>query len=301
MFHVKPFIMKKLTRCPICDNDSTNEYMNCKDHNKSQEHFKLEKCNNCSFIFTNPRPQDEDLGQYYDFEEYVSHSETKKDLINKLYHIVRRWNVNNKVKLLGKKKGVVLEIGSGTAEVLSKCKYKGWQIVGVEPNQKARSAAQKKHGIKLKEGLSELNLKKKSIDKIMMWHVLEHVPDINEVLNAVNKLLKNDGEFIVAMPNLRSLDAIKYKESWAGFDVPRHLSHFQKDTVNRLADKYGFEIVKTKPMWFDSFYTSMLSEKIKTGKYNYIKASIMGLRSNIKASLENGEFSSLIYIIRRKR
>jgi predicted SAM-dependent methyltransferase len=293
--------MKKLTQCPVCDSSSTEEYMKCKDHSKSQEYFKLEKCINCSFIFTNPRPEEKDLGKYYEFEEYVSHSDTTKDLINKLYHIVRKWNVRNKVKYLGKEKGIVLEIGSGTAEVLSKCKRKGWQTIGVEPSKSARYIAHKNHGILLNKNIDECELKEKSVDRIMMWHVLEHITNLDEVMNLVKNTLKEEGEFIIAMPNSNSLDAQKYKENWAGYDVPRHVSHFQKNTVKRLVEKHGFEIVKPKPMWFDSFYTSMLSEKIKTGKYNYIKASWTGLRSNIKAVMRNGEFSSLIYFIRLKK
>lgn len=292
--------MKKLTRCPICGNKRTVQHVRCKDHSKSQEYFQLEKCINCGFIFTNPRPKDENLAKYYDFEEYVSHSETKKDLINKLYHIVKKWNVRGKVKCLGKKKGTVLEIGSGTADVLSKCKIKGWRIIGVEPSEKARAKAKTRHSIELKESIKDLNIEKESIDRVMMWHVLEHVSDIDEVLETVSKSLKKDGEFIIAMPNSKSYDAKKYKENWAGYDVPRHLSHFQKNSVDVLVNKYNLEIVKTKPMWFDSYYTSMLSEKIKTGKYNYIKATWVGMKSNAIALLKNGEFSSLIYIARPK-
>ena len=134
----------------------------------------------------------------------------------------------------------------------------------------------------------------------MLWHVLEHLPNLNETFKSINKLLKKNGKLIVAAPNSKAYDAIKYQENWAGYDVPRHLSHFQKETLTRIAEKYNFNVAKVKPMWFDSFYTSLLSEKIKSGKFNYIKGFSTGLKSNLKAMLKTGEFSSLIFILEKK-
>ena len=302
MFHVKHFItMKKLTACPVCDNSSTKPHLECIDYMKSREVFTLEKCNHCQFIFTNPRPEEGRLGEYYKFEDYISHSDTKEVLISKCYHIVRSWNIKQKVKLLGKEKGTVLEIGSGTGKLLAKCKEVGWKTIGIEPSLEARKIAKETNHIELIENINTVKEKKNSIDRVMLWHVLEHIPNIDEEFVKINLLLKDDGKLIIAVPNSKAYDAEKYQENWAGYDVPRHLSHFQKTTFKRIADKHSFEITKIKPMWFDAFYTSLLSEKIKTGKYNYIKGFSTGLRSNIKAVVGKGEFSSLIFILEKKR
>ena len=269
-------------------------------HEKSRSIYPR-KSNHCQFIFTNPRHEEDRLGEYYKFEDYISHSDTKEVLISKCYHIVRSWNIKQKVKLLGKEKGTVLEIGSGTGKLLAKCKEVGWKTIGIEPSLEARKIAKETNHIELIENINTVKEKKNSIDRVMLWHVLEHIPNIDEVFVKINLLLKDDGKLIIAVPNSKAYDAEKYQENWAGYDVPRHLSHFQKTTFKRIADKHSFEITKIKPMWFDAFYTSLLSEKIKTGKYNYIKGFSTGLRSNIKAVVGKGEFSSLIFILEKKR
>ena len=266
---------------------------------KSKETFLLMECQDCQFIFTNPRPKDEMLGEYYKFEDYISHSDTKKGPIGKCYHAVRTINIKNKIKLLPKKKGILLEIGSGTGKVLSKCKQIGWRVIGVEPNSSARKIAKEVNGIELLKDTTELQLKNNSVDAVMKRHVLEHLPNLNESLKKTSTLLKKNGVLIIGAPNSKSYDATKYKENWAGYDVPRHLSHFQKYSLKILAEKHGFEVKKIKPMVFDSFYTSLLSEKIKSGKYNYVKGFSTGLKSNVKAMLGSGEYSSLIFILEK--
>ena len=274
--------------------------MKCLDYMKSKETFTLEKCDSCQFIMTNPRPVDESLGEYYKFDDYISHSDTKKGLVSKCYHIVREWNIKYKTKLLGHEKGRLVEIGSGTGKLLAKCKNIGWDVIGVEPSAEARRVAKKTNGIELLKDLGEVKLKKGTVNTIMLWHVLEHIPNLNQTFESIKKLLKDDGKLIIAVPNSKAYDAIKYQENWAGYDVPRHLSHFQKETLTRIAEKYDLKVTKVKPMWFDSFYTSLLSEKIKSGKFNYIKGFSTGLRSNLKAMLKTGEFSSLIFILKKK-
>ena len=275
--------------------------MKCLDYMKSQETFTLEKCDDCQFIMTNPRPEEESLWEYYKFDDYISHSDTKKGLVSKCYHIVRGWNIKYKTNLLGDKKGKLLEIGSGTGKLLAKCKEIGWDVIGIEPSAEARKIAKETNGIELLKDLEKAELKEGSVNTVMLWHVLEHLPNLNETFKSINKLLKKNGKLIVAVPNSKAYDDIKYQENWADYDVPRHLSHFQKETLTRIAEKYNFNVAKVKPMWFDSFYTSLLSEKIKSGKFNYIKGFSTGLKSNLKAMLKTGEFSSLIFILEKKR
>ena len=291
--------MKKLTECPVCHKTEMKHYLTCEDHMKSQKQFTLTKCNNCNLIATNPRPENKDLAEYYNFESYISHSQTKKGLVNKCYHIIKSLNANRKIKLLGKKKGAVLEIGSGTGYLLNKCKSKGWETTGIEPNAKARDNAKKYNDINLHDSLSAIT--KNSFERIMMWHVLEHVADIESLFEALKEMLKKDGKLIIAVPNPKANETKRYKEHWAAYDVPRHLYHFEKTCIKTIAERYSFQIEKIKPMWFDSFYISLLSEKIKTGKNNYIKALSTGLWSNLKAMTINGEYSSLVYVLSHKK
>ncbi|MCY1240886.1 Methyltransferase domain protein [compost metagenome] len=130
-----------------------------------------------------------------------------------------------------------------------------------------------------------------------MWHVLEHVPNLEDQIKELKRLLKPNGSIIIAVPNFKSYDANHYKEFWAAYDVPRHLWHFSKTAIHKLFQKENIELVKILPMKFDSFYVSLLSEKYKTGKMNFVKAFFVGLKSNWKAK-RNFEYSSHIYVLK---
>lgn len=133
-----------------------------------------------------------------------------------------------------------------------------------------------------------------------MWHVLEHVPDLQNQIKELKRLLKPNGAIIIAVPNFKSYDAKYYGEFWAAYDTPRHLWHFSKTAIKKLFQNENIELVKILPMKFDSFYVSLLSEKYKTGKMNFIKAFFIGLKSNWKAK-EKFEYSSHIYVLKNAK
>jgi hypothetical protein len=110
-------------------------------------------------------------------------------------------------------------------------------------------------------------------------------------------LLKPSGTLIVAVPNFKSFDAKHYGSFWAAYDVPIHFWHFSKKAIKMLFEKEGIQLEKVLPMKFDSFYVSLLSEKYKHGKMNFVKAFFVGLQSNIKAK-QNSEYSSHIYVLK---
>lgn len=293
--------MKIIDKCPVCKSESFSPFLACKDYTVSQENFKIVSCNYCNFKFTNPRPEDAKLGDYYKSEDYISHSNTSKGIISKLYKSVRNYTLGKKLKLISGyvSRGTILDYGCGTGMFLNVCQKAGWKSYGMEPDEGARKIA------------SEMNLKtfsdKESIqrqigeekfDIITLWHVLEHVTDLEQTLSFFKAKLNKNGALIIAVPNYTSYDAKHYKEFWAAYDVPRHLYHFEIETIQKLLSPFGFKLVKTKPMNFDSFYVSMLSEKYKTGSIKYFSAFIKGLKSNLKAK-ETKDYSSVIYIFKK--
>jgi len=291
--------MIKIETCPNCGSTNLNLRLNCTDHTVSRETFGIFICDDCELMFTNPRPLDENLNSYYKSEKYISHTNSNKGLFNKAYQFVRKITIKNKVRLLGKKKGKVLEIGSGTGELLNALKKYGWDCDGVEPDKDARVLAEKNHNLKLHDSINKIKIGKKKYDRIMLWHVLEHISDINKTLSTIYKFLKKDGLCIIAVPNYKSFDARIYSKFWAAYDVPRHLFHFNKKSLISIMNKHSFEIEKIIPMKFDSFYVSLLSERIKNGKDNYLKGFFNGLISNINGWFSN-EYSSQIYVFRLK-
>ncbi len=276
--------------------------LNCKDFTVSRETFSIVKCENCGFKFTNPRPENDKLGDYYKSETYISHSNTKKGFINYTYQIVRKYTLLKKLQLISKyfKTGALLDIGCGTGEFLNMCKNAKWKVTGIEPDEIVRKNVIEKYSIEVKEESELASFKNESFDVITMWHVLEHVSALNDRIQEIKRLIKPNGIIIIAVPNCTSLDAEIYKEYWAAYDVPRHLYHFSPKDIQELCKKYQLNLTTTLPMIFDSFYVSILSEKNKYGKPNLIRSMWNGLRSNMSALKTGTTYSSQIYLIRKK-
>lgn len=295
-------------QCPVCSSVNISEILSAKDYTVSGEEFNIFQCSACGLRFTQDAPGEGFIGSYYKSQDYISHSDTSKGLINWLYRTVRRISLDKKRKLVqkktGLKKGSLLDMGSGTGYFVAGMKHAGWQVTGLEPDAEARKLAQDRNKVNLLHTGEFFKLPPDSYDAITLWHVLEHVHQLHQYIMHFKILLKEKGKLFVAVPNYTSYDAEVYKQFWAGYDVPRHLYHFSPGSMKLLMEKHGLKIEDVKPMWFDSFYVSLLSSKYKNtpltervGKTNWISAAWQGLRSNLYALGDIKKCSSLIYII----
>lgn len=291
--------MEIITECPVCSKSSFKPYLVCKDYLVSQQDFNIVACTNCGFRLTNPRPDVNQIGAYYQSKNYVSHNDESTGLVNSVYRLVRNYTLKSKLKLintLSTEKGRILDIGCGTGYFLETCQSNNWQIMGTEPDKEARRVAQQKLKVDIKSDL-DLLVEEDSFDIITLWHVLEHVPNLKEVIDKVHKLLKPEGALLVAVPNSDSFDAHYFKQYWAAYDVPRHLYHFTPKTIKHLFNDLGFNLFTQKPMVFDAYYIAMLSTTYQRGKSDYIRSLKLGLKSN-KEAKQTGNWSSLIYIFK---
>ena len=272
-------------------------FLTVKDYSVSQEIFDLHHDPKLDMLITSPQPSLENLKKYYESVDYISHTDSKRSLFEKAYHFVKTIALRNKLNLINSlqpNKGSILDIGAGTGDFLSVAKENGWHTIGVEPSEKAKAIAKSK-GVSFVGDPNELD--SHSFDVISMWHVLEHVPNLENQIKELKRLLKPNGTLLIAVPNFKSFDAKHYGKFWAAYDVPIHFWHFSKTAIKMLFEQEEMQLVKVLPMKFDSFYVSLLSEKYKTGKMNYIKAFFVGLLSNLKAK-KNLEYSSHIYILK---
>ena len=289
--------LEKILLCPVCEGESHKKHIEGKDHNVTGNVFNIAECLSCGFRYTNPRPKEKHIYKYYQSKNYISHSSTKKGLINKIYHLVRSYQFYKKKEVIqissNMKKGKILDIGCGTGDFLKYMDTSGWETDGVETDEGAKIVAEKKLGKKIKEKLEHIEGESK-YDVISMWHVLEHVYDVKDYLKKVNKLLKKNGVLVIGVPNCASYDAKKYKGNWVAYDLPIHLSHFRKKNIEELAKKSSFKVNDIKPLLFDAYYIGMLSAK-KSGSSIFL-GLIHGLISNLKAK-KSGEYSSLIYFL----
>jgi 2-polyprenyl-3-methyl-5-hydroxy-6-metoxy-1,4-benzoquinol methylase len=274
-------------------------FLKTKDYSVSQEGFELLHDEELDMLVT--RPQPEDLAKYYESDAYISHTDANKTLVDKIYQAVKRYSIGKKLSLIktySKTEKTILDVGAGTGDFLLAAQKNGWSVAGVEPNYDARMRAQEK-SISLAPALESLSARK--FEVITLWHVLEHLPDIeNQILQLVWHL-EEEGTLIIAVPNFKSYDANYYKKAWAAYDVPRHLWHFSRTSIEKLFGKHGVRLIKTKPMIFDAFYVSLLSEKYKSGKarvLDFPKAFFRGLWSNC-AAWSSKEYSSIIYVLKK--
>jgi 2-polyprenyl-3-methyl-5-hydroxy-6-metoxy-1,4-benzoquinol methylase len=272
-------------------------FLSVKDHSVSQETFDLYYDETFDMLLTHPQPSLDNLGRYYESDNYISHTDGNKSLFEKMYQFVKNSALKNKLNLINELspiKGKLLDIGAGTGDFLLVAKNNGWETFGTEPSEKARTIAIRK-GVSIIDATSSLD--NHSVDVITMWHVLEHVPDLENQIKELKRLLKPNGTLLVAVPNFKSFDATHYGKFWAAYDVPIHFWHFSKTAIKLLFEKENMTLQKVLPMKFDAFYVSLLSEKYKTGKMNFIKAFFIGLQSNWKAS-RSKEFSSHVYVLK---
>ncbi len=297
MFHVK-HELTNIKNCPICSSENHKFWRKGIDHNVSNDDFKIVSCDNCGFRFTNPIPTENTIGNYYKSENYISHSSTKKGLINKVYHIVRNRAIKQKESLIDSltKEKNLLDIGCGTGDFLGYCKSQKWNAIGLEPDEDARKIALEKNKIETFDLNYLDNIASNSKDVITMWHVLEHVYNLNKDIENYKRILKPNAHLVVAVPNCSSHDADHYKEHWAALDLPIHLYHFTPNDIKNLFEKHDMELVEILPMKFDSYYISMVSEKCKGG--NIISGFWRGFISNLKAKKTGKTYSSQIYFLK---
>lgn len=289
--------------CIICNGTSLNKEMTVHDFVVSKEYFDLYRCQSCKFLFTQNTPLEDNIGPYYQSEDYISHSDTTKGFINKVYHVVRDIMLGKKFKLIDKLSTTknILDIGCGTGYFLNFMKGKQYTTLGVEPDPNAREHGKKNFGLNIQSNEALLNGEiKEQFNTISMWHVLEHVFQPDLYLKKIHQLLDDKGHLIVAVPNHQCYDAAYYKEHWAGYDVPIHLWHFSPDTMTRLANKNGFEIISMKRLIFDPFYIAMLSEKAQGSSFAFIKGVFVGLIATIKSFVDVKKSSSIIYVMKKK-
>jgi 2-polyprenyl-3-methyl-5-hydroxy-6-metoxy-1,4-benzoquinol methylase len=293
--------MVEVTTCPACKNTNFTQLAVCKDYTVSHETFKIIQCSKCKLAATSPRPENKELGKYYQSDEYISHSGKSSGGIGTLYRLARKLSLNRKEALVRKyaTKKTLLDFGCGTGDYLETSKLKGWNTYGVEPSYKARVKAQEKIGSNVFESFEKLPEIK--LSAITAWHVLEHVEDLEITLHKFKSLLDEKGILFIAVPNYQSPEGTKYKDDWAAYDVPRHLWHFSKESMIKLLIQNQFTPIEILPMKLDAFYISLLSEKYKNKNklslLGLVRAFISGLTSNLTASRDNN-YSSLIYIAR---
>ena len=294
-----------LTRCPACGSEDIHEALEVRDHFSSGESFPLYDCAQCALRFTNRFPSEDSIGAYYDSPNYISHTDTREGLANRLYHFARGIMLKRKTRLVLKhtthRPVRLLDMGCGTGYFLNEAKKKGFIVTGIEKDSRAREFAKAHFGLDVAEEKRFWELEKDAFHVVTLWHVLEHIEKLSQSIEKIKEMLTDDGVAIIAVPNRGSVDEALYKEYWAAYDVPRHLWHFTPQSMERLLHRHGMGIVKKYPMPMDAYYISMLSEKYKGSNAlaRFVRPLLVGTAGLIRSFLNPQHSSSIIYIVKK--
>lgn len=295
--------LEYLHQCPACGHEQSTKTMEVEDFTVSHERFTLVECASCYLLYTNPRPGEATIGPYYQSSEYISHTNSRKGLLNGVYQWARKRAITGKINLIESLESAprsLLDYGCGTGEFLAAARQKGWVCAGLEPDEGAREQAKSNHGLNVELPEKLWTLSDGQFGVITLWHVLEHVHRLNETVQQLVRCLSSQGRLLIAVPNRLSHEARYYGPYWAAYDVPRHLYHFSRGPMLKLMEKNGLEMESIKPLFFDPYYISLLSEKYKKGRSNPINAAWQGLQTTLAGRRNPDENSSLLYIFRKK-
>ena len=288
--------------CRVCG-QSEKLIIDTNDHSITKEPFSISLCKRCGFGVTLKVPGSESIGRYYQSEVYISHSDTKKGWISLLYHIIRNVMLERKYKLIlkftkGKK---LLDVGSGTGYFGGFMKSKGYLVHGVEIDANAAKLSKEKFGISpMLPDEFLCSDEDANYDVITLWHVMEHLSDLQSWWTKLYNSLNHNGVLIIAIPNHSSYDAEYYDSYWAGYDVPRHMWHWTPFSFGIMANRHFFEIIYMEDMPFDPFYNSLLSEKYMKRTMGQLRAFFIGLRALLHGKRNVEKSSSVIYVLKKQ-
>jgi 2-polyprenyl-3-methyl-5-hydroxy-6-metoxy-1,4-benzoquinol methylase len=289
--------------CPLCTSEIISIHFRCIDHFISKEQFAIARCNKCGFLFTQDYPDEDEIYKYYESDDYISHSDTTIGIVNKIYHFIRQFMLFRKRRLInrltGLKSGSLLDVGSGTGHFASVMKKSGWQVKGVEINEKARKFSATSLDLEVIAPELISGLESESFDCVTMWHVLEHFHDPFRYISEIKRLIKPGGFCLIALPNSGSYDANYYRQTWAAFDVPRHLWHFDPVTFGNFAGQSGLKLERQLVLPFDVFYISALSEKYKGSHWPLITGLTRAAWFSFLTVFKRNRSSSVIYVLRK--
>jgi SAM-dependent methyltransferase len=297
--------MTEVVLCPVCGGADFSDLFTARDHLVTGESFRIVQCCGCGLIVTADPPDEQDIGRYYQSDDYISHSDKKQNLTEQIYHLARQYMLGRKQRLVsratGRKSGTIIDIGSGTGYFASYMQKKGWHVTGVELDDSAREFSVAKFGIRALEPAGISDLDDASADCVTLWHVLEHLYDPGRWMGEIHRILADDGRCILALPNIESSDAQWFYENWAALDVPRHLWHFPPDTLRRFAEEHGFACEAIRPMPLDLFYISALSYRNRGRRMALLRGMATGMFLAVVNLFRKNKASSLIYVLSKRK
>jgi SAM-dependent methyltransferase len=235
--------------CPLCNVDQSEFVATVRDLLLGIEgEFTLVRCPGCGLLYLNPQPTIEEIGRYYP-PEYDSYVGTHSDQLSWLRRLSVHYGLYKRRRAVTRclKKGRLLEVGCANGAFLNAMRESGsWDVYGVDISEHAIRYARDQLGLNVFHGqLEEARFPGNFFDVVVLWDVLEHLPNPKAALLEIRRVLAADGWLIFRVPNLDSLDARLFGPCWAGLDAPRHFFVFSEATLKQLLEASGFTLQRT--------------------------------------------------------
>lgn len=289
-------MLEELTKCNLCGSLRINSI---------DKEFNISLCNDCKYVFDNPRPTLNALKEYYSksgkYDEWLT-DEKERDVLG----VKRVSLVKNYVS-----KGKLLDVGAGIGQFLHYAK-KYFEVDGIEVSKSGIQIAKDKYKMDIMEGaIEDVDFDGKKFDVITVWHVLEHVPNPEELINICKNLLVEDGLIFIAVPNdvvsfkvlpktiLKKLGVKRYVK-FGIYSLPKikldgsldeiHLSHFTPKVLKGLFERLGFEIVE---LGLDPYY-------LRKGFGQYLHDLHFGVCSFINSLIGRNGYDTILLVARKK-
>ena len=285
--------------CIVCEKSNSVPFLTLSDRLTDKlQTFQLVKCE-CNFVYLNPRPDSQQISSYYQSSKYDPHNIINGDGWGKMYRFIQqvtmRWKYNKIVSI--KPSGRLLDIGGGNGDFAVFMASKGWDVV----LQDTISKVVDRNIDKNFESVKDLHILKdgQKFDVITLWHSLEHIHDVSKLYNQINRLLNHDGILLIAVPNLSAPEKTFYGKKWAPFDAPRHLYHFQIESLKDLCNIYKFQIIRKYSLYQDTPYNILLSMS-RNNLFQIIQGILVFFYSILRVILSGPHNSSSFIFICRK-
>lgn len=176
------------------------------------------------------------------------------------------------LKLRNSEKNIMkslVDFGCGDGWYLSANRSRGFSLAGFEPHSKFTENLSCRLGIPIFSELKSLfEMHEDKTDVVTMHFVLEHLTNLNEAFETVNRLLKKGGIFYFVIPNIASWETKLFGKKWHNLDPPRHISFPEPKAISELARKWGFTIISEKNKSFPNGIAGSLSV-VLAGNFSY--------------------------------
>ena len=269
----QPQIISETITCDLCGSERHEQILVGLDLLHGTEgSWPVVRCLDCGLVFTNPRPAPESVGAVYPstYSPYKAKKRKRKSRRWRLqqWALQHHWNYPAPRRTLpgkivswpfmlwtrGKKRnydlfayegdGKLLDYGCASGAYLGRMEDRGWHVSGMDMSQQAIETCHQQ-GFDAHVGIApDQQFPPDSFDVVSLWHVFEHVPSPTHTLEQVSAILKPNGKLVLGVPNINCLPARWFGKYWFALDLPRHVTHFSKETITKLLNRNGYEVEK---------------------------------------------------------